>query len=366
MSYLGTREGLFRVTDDGRTLNAKRVLEINKPIMCLAADARGETCFVGFFQGGMMRTTDSGKHWIPVGTALPHQDVRALALHPAKPGVVYAGTEPAALYLSEDNGDTWRELEGVRTHPSAKDWAFPIRPKLGHVRTIEIHPAEVNTLLVGIEVGSLLKSLDAGTTWTELQGCGHDIHRAKVLQDPGHTLLVTTGLDTNVYAKTGYKGLFRSEDGGATFSESNTGLGKHIYCEDAICVDPNEPNRLYMASANGIPPYWASMTKMVAAALTGSFVYFVTPSWLRRPSGAQVVISRSDDSGRSWRQFGKGLPTPLFDMVWGMDALPDPDRRTLYLGTTGGDFWVSRDSGENWELGLQDLPVITQVTALAA
>lgn len=367
MLLVGTRAGLYHVGGRGGHESARCVLASQRPIMCLAADASGTRLYVGFYQGGMCTSADSGRSWRPIGTGLPFQDVRTLAMHPDDPDTVYAGTEPAALYVSHDGGAHFEELPAVRTHPSAGQWAFPIRPKLGHVRTLAFHPDDPQTFYVGIEVGSLLKTTDGGRTFTEAPDCGHDIHRALVLEDPARTVLVTTGLDTNAYKHTGYEGLFRSTDGGAHYSQSNTGLGVYKYCEDAICAEPGRPQRVYLATARGIPPHWASMTRMVLGAAFGAFAYFVTPSRLRRRSGAEVVLSVSDDGGANWRRLEtEGLPTPLFDMVWALAIAPDPGRPELYLGTTRGDVYIGEPGGQSWRKALSGLPVITQLHALAA
>ena len=201
------------------------------------------------------------------------------------------------------------------------------------MRTLAFHPDDPQTFYVGIEVGSLLKTTDGGQTFAEAPDCGHDIHRALVLEDPARTVLVTTGLDTNAYKRTGYEGLFRSTDGGVHYAQSNSGLGVYKYCEDAICAEPGRPQRVYLATARGIPPYWASMTRMVLGAAFGTFAYFVTPSRLRRRSGAEVVLFASDDGGASWQRLEtQGLPTPLFDMVWALDVAPDPGRPAAVPG----------------------------------
>ena len=366
MVLVGTRDGLYRLRSNGHW-SAQEMLRTEKPIMALATDATGERIYVGFYQGGMCVSRDGGRSWSPMGADLPHQDIRTLAVHPADPDTVYAGTEPAALYVSHDGGRRFEELPALRTHPSAKDWAFPIRPRLGHVRTLEFHPDDPQSFYVGIEVGSLLRTADGGQTFTEASDCGHDIHRALVLEDTARTVLVTTGLDTNAYKHTGYEGLFRSTDGGAHYVASNEGLGVYKYCEDAICAEPGHPQRLYLATAKGIPPYWASMTRMVMGAAFGRFAYFVTPSRLRRRSGAEVVLSASDDSGASWYRLDtEGLPTPLFDMVWALDIAPDPGRPELYLGTTGGDVYVGEPGGQSWRKAVSGLPVVTHLHALPA
>ena len=167
MVLAGTRAGLFRVGDTGGRWSAECLLATDKPIMSLAVDASGETVCVGFYQGGMCASADGGRSWRPIGADLPYQDVRTLALHPRDPQTIYAGTEPAALYVSHDGGQRFEELTAVRTHPAARDWAFPIRPKLGHVRTLAFHPGNAQTFYVGIEVGSLLKTTDGGQTFSE-------------------------------------------------------------------------------------------------------------------------------------------------------------------------------------------------------
>ena len=367
MLWVATTAGLVRLKPrvNGEA-GAETVLPTSQPIMALAADESGERCTVGLYRGGVLATTDAGRTWLDRGAELPMRDVRALATHPGNPSVVFAGTEPAALFVSEDGGGKWRELEGVRSHPRRTEWRFPVPPFRAHVRAITFDPTDPDVIYLGIEVGSLLKSRDGGRTWEELEGCGHDIHRILVHPEDPATVLVTTGLDTKPYAATRRHGLFRSADGGATWLAANEGLGDRTYCEDAIAFDPSAPNRMYMATARGIPPRWASMTALAGGALTGGFVYFVRPSRLRRRSGAEVVFHRSEDGGRTWRAAGSGLPAPLFDMVWALTASRADGDTTVYLGTTGGEVYAGSGGGESWRRIASGLPPITHLQALAA
>ena len=52
-------------------------------------------------------------------------------------GIVYAGTEPSAVFRSDNGGDSWVDLAGLRALPSAATWSFPPRPHTHHVRWIE-------------------------------------------------------------------------------------------------------------------------------------------------------------------------------------------------------------------------------------
>ena len=85
----------------------------------------------------------------------------------AADGTVYAGTEPSRLFCSDDRGETWRELEALLELPSRPTWSFPPRPWTSHVRWIAPSPHEADLLLVGIELGGLMRSTDGGESWQD-------------------------------------------------------------------------------------------------------------------------------------------------------------------------------------------------------
>ena len=85
----------------------------------------------------------------------------------AADGAVYAGTEPSRLFRSEDQGESWRELEALLELPSRPTWSFPPRPWTSHVRWIAPSPHDADLLLVGIELGGLMRSDDGGQSWED-------------------------------------------------------------------------------------------------------------------------------------------------------------------------------------------------------
>jgi hypothetical protein len=102
-------------------------------------------------------------------------DVFSVAI--AADGTVYAGTEPSALYRSRDDGETWEELESLQDIPSRPSWSFPPRPWTSHVRWIAPNPRQPELLLVGIELGGLMRSTDGGETWADhAPGAQPDVH----------------------------------------------------------------------------------------------------------------------------------------------------------------------------------------------
>jgi photosystem II stability/assembly factor-like uncharacterized protein len=354
--WVGTREGLFLAspknqkteewTTEGPFLQGKK-------LMCLALEPGTGTLYAGFYKEGIFKTTDLGRNWQEIGKGLDKSDVRALAVRPTNPKLIYAGTEPASLYLSSDRGLNWEELPGLRNHAAAADWTFPVPPFIPHVRTIEFQYANPDLVYLGIEVGSVMLSRDRGKTWEEAAPLGKDVHRIVTNYIYPKSLYVATGDDTAPFDGTGGHGVYRSDDQGRSWKQINAGLGARTYCEDAIAVDPNDPNTLYLAAAHGVPPYWGVVTT--------DFIYFLSPSASVRPKGADVAIFRSRDRGENWKKLGGGLPDAFFSMVWALEALAGSRGTQIFLGTTDGEIFASQDEGERWERILSGLPAVSHV-----
>src|SRR5688500_11657218 len=129
---------------------------------CLAVDS--DVVYAGCRGAGVWKSTNRGRSWEDLH--LPAQDVYSVAVSPVD-GAVYAGCEPSMLFVSRDGGQSWRELSALRELPSAPTWSFPPRPWTSHVRWIAPSPHEAALLLVGIELGGLMRSDDGGETWAD-------------------------------------------------------------------------------------------------------------------------------------------------------------------------------------------------------
>ena len=98
------------------------------------------------------------------GVCIPPED----ALNCAEVGGqvrLYVGTQPAHLFKSDDLGETWHELESLRSVPSVPKWSFPGPPHIAHVKNITFDPRDPRTIYTSIEQGGLLRSRDEGLTW---------------------------------------------------------------------------------------------------------------------------------------------------------------------------------------------------------
>ncbi|WP_137144024.1 hypothetical protein [Mycolicibacterium sp. CR10] len=352
MPVVATSRGVFSVSGDGEL---RAWPQLPGQVMSIATHDNAVAAAV--YKQGVFLAEEGADHWKDLGDGLAYRDVRALAFDPHTPGALYAGTEPAHLLRWADGA--WTECGNLLGLPEAKRWSFPIRPGIAHVRTIAVHPLEADVVYAGIEVGSLLVSKDQGQTWAQVDGLGHDIHRVVLHPGAPDRLIVTTGQDTKPYR--GGKGVYRSTDRGSSWLQSNDGLGARIYTEDAIVVHPADPDVIFLAAADGIPPKWAAVRLLVLGALNGN-VYFLSPSKLRRRRGADVGFFRSDDGGVTWSRLGANGEVGLFDMVWALEGeVVDGGGLRLYYGTTGGQLHISEDEGQTWTRLADGLGSVTHI-----
>src|SRR6266481_2324100 len=131
--------------------------------VCLAVDRRDPTrLYCGSASAGLFRSSDSGRNWEPVGPGIAHPMITALAVGHAEQadafGIVYAGTEPSAVFRSDNGGDSWVDLAGLRALPSADTWSFPPRPHTHHVRWIEADVSVADRVFVAIEAGARVRT----------------------------------------------------------------------------------------------------------------------------------------------------------------------------------------------------------------
>ncbi|MGH3023921.1 MAG: WD40/YVTN/BNR-like repeat-containing protein, partial [Gaiellaceae bacterium] len=193
---------------------------------------RPERIAAGSRDAGVWESEDGGSTWTDAG--LPAQDVYSVAYGPD--GSLYAGCEPSTLYVRGD-GDPWRELAALRELPSAPTWSFPPRPWTSHVRWIAPSPHDPAVVLVGIELGGLMRTADGGETWAD--------HRPGAQRDV-HALAWHPTEPDRAYEAAG-GGAAWSHDGGETWEPADEGRDRHYTW--ALAVDPADPDRWYVSAA---------------------------------------------------------------------------------------------------------------------
>jgi photosystem II stability/assembly factor-like uncharacterized protein len=237
-------------------------------------------------------------------------------------GAVYAGTEPSALYRSDDGGERWRELEALLELPSRPTWSFPPRPWTSHVRWIAPSPHDADLLLVGIELGGLMRSTDGGETWQD--------HRPGAQRDV-HSLAWHSRVEGRAY-EAGGGGAAWSEDAGETWRPADEGRDRHYTW--SVAVDPEDPELWYVSASTG--PF---------AAHGG-----------REPQAR--IFGRRDGE---WRALAGGLPEPIPAMPYALVAA----NGRLFAGLADGQIWESGDRGDTWRACALEGEPLTELHALA-
>ena len=323
--YAAMEEELL-VVDDAEHPRVERPPEISGP-QCLAADlSRSGVLYCGTAENGLWRSADGGASWGPVGEGISSPSVTAVAVGAAAStaegsdghGIVYAGTGPsAALFRSEDGGDSWRELEGMRRLPSSPEWSFPPKPETSHVRWICPDPNYPEHLFVCIEAGALVQSHDGGHTWIDRAEDGPvDTHTLAVREDAPGRLYSAAG-DGFLSAGRGYS---ESPDGGETWERFPEGLD-HQYLW-GLATDPADPDTVVVSAAEG-------------------------PTRAHFPDeGAESMVYRRE-TGAPWREVRNGLPEPEGTST----AVLATDGATpgLFYALNNRGLYRSTDAGKQWE-----------------
>ena len=300
--YGATGDAIVRLDETNGGWKAERFL-IGSGAQCLALDpADPDTVYAGLRGGRVRRTRDGGRSWVEC--QLPEPGVFSLAVSAAD-GAVYAGTEPSRLFRSDDRGEHWRELEALLELPSRPTWRFPPRPWTSHVRWIAPSPHDAELILVGIELGGLMRSGDGGQSWED--------HRPGAQRDV-HSLAWHPRARGRAYEAGGGGAAF-SEDAGESWQPADEGRDRHYTW--SVAVDPEDADVWYVSASTG--PFAAHGGDPQAR--------------IYRRRGAEP-----------WRALGGGLPEPLPAMPY---ALVAGDGR-LFAGLADGQLWESRDGGDSW------------------
>ncbi len=196
---------------------------------------------------GIFRSEDGGRTWIQASDGLSIPLVRWLGFHPDLTGYVYAGTEPAGIFISRNGGESWRICPEVTALRDQLGWYLPYSPLAGCVRGFAANGERV---YAAVEVGGVLVSDDSGSTWGLPPGSSGSPQEegspgSPFINADVHSISVHTSSQDLVSAPTG-GGFYRSKDGGRSWQRFYD-----CYCR-AVWVDPQNASHLILGPADGV------------------------------------------------------------------------------------------------------------------
>ena len=343
---VGTKKGLFILRGDAARKNWAQEGPIGGPfpIHHASYDPRDGSMYAAINStwGGarIEYSRDLGKTWeksknpaFPAGSDRTFfQTWHIEPGHVKTPNVMWAGIEPAALFKSEDRGETWELNTALDDQPSRAKW----NPGAGGMglHSIAIDADDPKKMQVGISAGGVYTTTDGGASWAEdNQQRGGKEDRPDVFACI-HKLLAHPAVSGVRFMRV-HQDVFWREPGETTWQNRNEGLPTNFGF--AAAMHPRD-----RATAYVIPLH--DMERLAV------------------PPG--IAVFSTNDRGATWQRNDKGLPpgARLGTVREGMqtDRL---DPLGVYFGTSNGQVWASRDEGKSWDVAAQYLPYVTSVHA---
>jgi hypothetical protein len=253
-------------------------------------------------------------------------------------GRLWAGTMPGGLFRSDDGGATWSLIDALWRMPERRKWngvAGGEQPGLSSVLVDPRNPADIR---VGVSTGGVWATTNTGASWRLInRGLYAEYMPPELREDPisqdVHQLARCAARPEVVWCQH-HNGVFRSEDGGATWREL-TAIRPAKF-GFAVAAHPRDP-------------------------LTAWFVPSIKDE-RRIPVDGKLVVARTRDGGESFEVLRKGLPqNHAYDLVWRHALAVDATGARLAFGSTSGGLWISEDGGDSWTMPDARLPPIAAV-----
>lgn len=350
-AMVATRKGLIELRRANGSWRIGRVSFVGEPIATMLADPRDGTLYAalatGHFGAKFRRSGDGGETWEdltpptypePTPEELEAEQqkpqptkwslVQLLCLEPGsadQPGRLYAGTLPGGLFICDDHANDWRLCRELWDRPERSHW-FGGGYEHPGIHSVLVDPRDDQRISIAASCGGVWTSEDGCATWSKhskgmiARYMPPELQDSEDAQDPH--LVVQSPSNPDVFWCQHHNGIFRSTNNLQSWYEiENVEPCSYGF---AVQVHPEQAD-------------------------TAWFAPMLSDGVRTAPDGT-LVVTRTDDGGKSFAQLRRGLPQEhCYDLVYRHAMALDEDGRSLLMGTTNGNLYASGDGGESWQ-----------------
>lgn len=235
------------------------------------------------------------------------------------------------------------------TYAQGRDLATIGRPTppavVGSITALGIDPKNSSILFAGVEGRGLFRSADGGSSWTKVN-FGGVYTKGKTIQaigvNPKNSGIVLVG--------TSKGGMFKSVDGGLSWRAVNNGAPGFLkaFGVEHFAFNPSNPNKVFVSCLEGL---YKSIDGAETWTLVGNTIetgggLAINPRNPKIIFTAGCFVERSSNEGKSWKFLYKGLPSS--GCMESIHISPKQTNR-IYALTGYNGLFMSIDNGENWK-----------------
>ncbi len=283
------------------------------------------------------KTRDGGQSWENVSRGMTHSRVISLAIDPAYPATVYAGTKGDALFKSHNGGQMWvskrQGLDEVTISSVINQLLFD--------------PKDPMHLWAATTMG-VKESKDGGDTWVKrMDGMTEVLMVVTLAIDPARPNIMYAGTSGGVY---------RTFSNAERWEKANNGLvpadivkSSRALNVSMMQVDAFEPDTVYAATLKGMYKSTdkGASWRAIGAMLTDPIIPVMVVDRAKMGAiyiGGRFGILYSEDGGETWTSRNQGLSSLNVRSL----AQSPLDPKLFYLGTNGSGLYRSEDAGQTW------------------